>query len=135
MNPTMMLAAMRSLGVKWEAWPSERLGPVGWPLPGLGRVQWEGPWMAPAVPAAARYKHTHWVGARIKEVTFGGTTARWIEIFDVNAIALASHGWISVELWRDRLVPLILKERHPKASGTWRLTHRLQILSGPGGVG
>jgi hypothetical protein len=121
MNPTMMLAALRSLGVKWEV--REHL----WPSHGLCRVQWEGPWTAPGVPMRARYRHTHWVGAR--EVPANPVNGGALEVFDVNAMH-HNGGWIDFEVWRQRLVPWILKHAHPKASGAWHLTHRLQIVSG-----
>lgn len=123
MNPTMMLAALRSLWVKWEAWAA---GGILWPTCGLCRVQWEGPWTAPGVPIAARYRKTHWVGSRI-------LSDGCVQVFDVNAMH-HNGGWLDFEVWRQQLVPWILKHCHPKASGAWHLTHRLQILSGPGGV-
>lgn len=126
MNPTLMFQALRSTGARWQrlACPIEPQAavlaadpPAYLPDHGLCRVQWEGPWTAPGVPMAARYRHTHWTGARH---ALGG-----VEIFDVNAMCVG--GWIGFEEWRDQLVPWLLSECHPKAYGAWHLTHRLSV--------
>lgn len=109
-NPLMMYGALKSLGVQWKK------GNGNWPRLGLNRVQWEGPWTAPNVPIKARYRHTHWVGSR---------HVNGVEIFDINAICVG--GWIPLDEWTDRLVPWLLKQVEPKASGAWHITHRLEI--------
>lgn len=112
-NPTLMWAVLNSLGARWRLVKP----PSQWPRYGLTRVQWEGPWTAPNVPARVAYGHTHWVGSRI----IGGAT----EIFDINAMCVG--GWISKHEWSGELVPWLLKECEPKASGAWHLTHVVEV--------
>lgn len=121
-NPTMMRGILQRLGVVFEehriADPDAaqfRVSPP-WPHFGLARVQWEGPWTRPGVPPQARYGYTHWVGV-------DGNV-----IFDINAISVG--GWITVQLWRDQLVPWLLKEFYPKADGNWHVTHAIEIVKG-----
>src|SRR5688572_28926123 len=86
-NPTLMYAALRSLGVDYTltidrtngAVPKNP-GRIGLEFPdfGLARIQWAGPWTRPGVPMRARYRMTHWV-ASWKHQTRG------FAIFDVNA--------------------------------------------------
>jgi hypothetical protein len=110
-NPTLMFAALRSLGVSWtNAMPN-------WPRWGLVRVQWGGPWTRDGVPIRARYRHTHWVGS--SRSAFGD----WV--FDVNATC--SGGWISFNEWSERLVPWLLRECVPRADGKWWITHSLEV--------
>jgi hypothetical protein len=109
-NPTMMLDALRSLGVVWSHATAD------WPDGGLVRVQWEGPWTAPGVPVRARYNYTHWVGSR--------QGAAGIEIFDINCIC--AGGWVPLAEWRDEVVPWLLRECYPRANGRWHTTHRLK---------
>jgi hypothetical protein len=119
-NPTLMWAILNSIGAKWKANPVRFVlsNPRGaWPDYGLVRVQWEGPWTKPGVPIAARYRHTHWVGAM----------RAWGEvgIFDVNC--LNSGGWVSFSNWASMVVPFIVKTCHPKANGDWHITHSVEI--------
>jgi hypothetical protein len=65
----------------------------------------------------ARYRHTHWVASRS---TVG------FEIFDINAICVG--GWLSLQEWEFQLVPWLLRQTQPKASGDWHLTHRLEVF-------
>ena len=111
-NPTLMLSILNNLGAKWG-----RLKDASWPRRGLVRVQWEGPWTRPGVPMAARYRHTHWVGAERV------TGSLWI--FDINAICVG--GWIPAAEWREQIVPWLLKECEPKADGKWHVTHSLEL--------
>jgi hypothetical protein len=118
-NPTMMFGALDSIGVKWKCVALGKRTPlVEWPRLGLARVQWEGPWTEPGVPMAARYRHTHWVGAL--------RGARGLGIFDINCIGNGS-GWVSIDEWRTTLVPWLLRESHPRANGCWHLTHAIEV--------
>jgi len=110
-NPSLMSAILAGLGLKYS-----RL-PLKWPGYGLMRVQWDGPWCAYNAPIEARYRHTHWVA-----VCGQGHEAL---IFDVNATCVG--GWISYLEWASRLVPWLLKEVEPRASGRWETTHRIQL--------
>ena len=112
-NPTLMYAALNNLGADWKK------RELVWPHWGLVRVQWEGPWTDPGVPMAARYRHTHWVGAQRRN------RAADIWIFDINAIYF--EGWVPLAEWADQLVPWLLKECEPKASGKWHMTHCLEV--------
>jgi hypothetical protein len=128
-NPTLMLAALDSAGAKWR---KRQLGPnrvtggtvtfLGFPLYGLARIQWEGPWTKPGVPMAARYRHTHWVGVA------HGDSVRDVGIFDINCMNNGT-GWVSLENWRDIVVPYILQEYVPRADGGWHLTHVVEIVA------
>jgi hypothetical protein len=112
-NPTLMWSILNSIGAKWRLVRPPRT----WPAYGLARVQWEGPWTAPGVPPRVAYRHTHWVGAQQGRTDVG--------IFDVNA--MNSGGWIGLDDWVGLLVPWLLKEVAPKASGRWHLTHVVEI--------
>jgi hypothetical protein len=101
------------LGAEWKK--REKV----WPHYGLARIQWEGPWTAPGVPMAARYRYTHWVGAQ----RLGRAANIWV--FDINAICVG--GWIPLAEWSEQLVPWLLKECHPKANGKWHITHGVEV--------
>ena len=68
---------------------------------------------------AARYRHTHWVGAERRD------RAADIWIFDINAIYFG--GWVSFAEWSEQLVPWLLKEIDSKANGKWHITHALEV--------
>lgn len=123
-NPTLMAAVLQNLRVPFRriyecpvAPRSEQ--PAVLPTFGLVRVQWAGPWTASGVPMAARYRHTHWVGTR------GVAASR--EAFDVNAMCVG--GWIPWGEWAHHLVPWLLRETEPKASGEWWPTHCWQLAA------
>lgn len=113
-NPTLMWTVLKALRVEYSL---ERMDPLWFPTYGLARVQWEGPWTAPGVPIPVRYRHTHWVGSALG--------SEW-GIFDLNCISNGS-GWVSLSDWREIVVPAILKECEPGASGEWHLTHAVLI--------
>jgi hypothetical protein len=115
-NPTMMLGALRNLGVAFD-WSIKRDQELNWPRYGLARIQWHGPWSNPGVPPRVAYRHTHWVGA----CDLPGNTG----IFDVNA--MASGGWIRLADWTHTLVPWLLLTCLPKANGSWHITHSIEI--------
>src|SRR3546814_16523884 len=62
-----------------------------WPEFGLVRVQWEGPWTAPGVPMAARYRQTHWIGTMLRADRQRG-------YWGVNCLAHGG-GWVSLCAW------------------------------------
>ncbi len=113
-NPTLMWEVLRRLNVDFSASKAKR-----WPSFGLARIQWEGPWTKPGVPARAAYRHTHWVGVN-------GRNPSNIGIFDINAIGNGS-GWCSLADWAEILVPDILRECVPKASGAWHIAHSVEV--------
>lgn len=114
-NPTLMWAVLDSLGVAWaKVTPA-----VSWPQYGLVRIQWEGPWSEPGAQPRWAYRHTHWVGAATDPV-------KGVGIFDINAIGNGS-GWCSLDDWRAMIVPWILNECVPRASGGWHLTHVVEV--------
>lgn len=108
-NPSMMRAALNGTGWKYE-WRVCQRGYLP-PINGLARVQWEGPWTEPGVPPRAAYGHTHWIGGRVVDsVSY---------VFDINAMAVG--GWITFSRWQRSLVPWLLGQLEPKATGEWWL--------------
>lgn len=116
-NPTLMIAALKSIGTRFS-YRGGHLGTEWWPCYGLARIQWEGPWTKDGVPIRARYRHTHWVGAM--------RSAQGTGIFDINCLNNGS-GWARFEDWRDIVVPWILKECVPRADGHWHITHAIEV--------
>ena len=114
-NPTLMWTILKNIGARW----SIRKDGSKWPTYGLARIQWDGPWTAPGVPVAARYRHTHWVGAMLAE----GSDEH--SIFDINCIAYG--GWVPLAEWTTHVVPWLLKQCEPKANGQWYPTHVVEI--------
>lgn len=112
-NPTLMWETLRRLGVEFKSNRERR-----WPAFGLCRIQWEGPWTKPGVPARAAYRHTHWIGVKRAGADIG--------IFDINAIGNGT-GWCSLADWSGVLVPMILRECVPKASGAWHIAHSVEV--------
>lgn len=120
-NPTLMYAALRSLGVSWRATvdaAGERR--IAFPSFGLARIQWSGPWTKPGVPMAARYRKTHWVGS------WKGDAGQCV--FDVNAVCIG--GWISFSQWSNKLVPWLIRECVSGGDGFWWVTHALEVDRG-----
>lgn len=113
-NPTLMWAILNSIGCRWRLVKP----PDGWPTFGLVRVQWEGPWSATGVPPHVAYRHTHWVAANARDRANIG-------VFDINC--MESGGWIGADDWAAEVVPWILKETVPRASGGWHFTHVVEI--------
>lgn len=113
-NPTLMWQVLRSLGIGYKV---NRLG--HWPNYGLARIQWHGPWTEPGANPRWAYRQTHWVGARRD-----GSMA--VEVFDINAMQVG--GWISLDVWRTRVVPWLLREAVPRASGGWSIAHTVEIV-------
>lgn len=120
-NPSLMLAVLRTLAVAFRmTLRPPTTATDRWPQYGLVRIQWEGPWTKPGVPIAARYRQTHWVGAR--------RGAAGVEIFDINCMSVG--GWVTLDEWRDQVVPRLLRECVPRATGGWHQTHVLEVHRG-----
>lgn len=118
-NPTLMWEVLERVGARFRTRGlASNVLKLDFPRYGLARIQWEGPWTAPGVPIRARYRHTHWVGAAIVQGRVG--------VFDINAIGNGT-GWSSLEDWSETLVPFILGECVPRASGGWHITHSVEI--------
>jgi hypothetical protein len=114
-NPTLMWQILDRIGAVWKL-----AKPVkNFPSYGLARVQWHGPWTAPGVPPRVAYRHTHWIAAQWSE------SKQEFGIFDINC--MRSGGWVALSDWQDIIVPWLLKECVPKASGTFHLTHVVEI--------
>ncbi len=111
-NPSMMNAALRSLGVTF------RESGVDWPWWGLVRIQWEGPWTLPGVPIRARYRYTHWVGSAHRNGAVG--------VFDVNCLNNGS-GWVAFKDWSETVAPWLAKAHEARATGSWHVTHSLAV--------
>lgn len=111
-NPSMMNAALRGIGKPWR-----KIG-ANWPVWGLVRVQWEGPWTAYGVPMAARYRHTHWIGA--------ARGANSIGVFDINCMNNGT-GWCDLDDWKRVIVPFLTIEQNNRASGGWHITHAIEV--------
>lgn len=128
-NPTLMWQILRNIGVAFEvSFPASpiREAPFAgvWPRFGLARIQWSGPWLNPGVPVAARYRHTHWVGAC--NLGEGSGLREAVGIWDVNCLN-NGDGWVSLGNWSELAVPAILKQCYPKASGGWYVTHVVEV--------
>jgi hypothetical protein len=119
-NPMMMTDALARSGARWKAASLQRSSDESLRFPdhGLARIQWEGPWTAPDVNNKRwAYRYTHWVGAARRKSA--------ISIFDVNALGLCS-GWMPLETWSRDVVPMLLASI-PRASGTWHITHAIEV--------
>lgn len=121
-NPTLMADSLRRLRVAFKRLFEVPRRPlpenVIWPTFGLVRVQWGGPWTNDGVPLKARYRHSHWIAYAAE------SNGR---VFDVNAMCIG--GWLDFEKWSTELVPWLLKQVEPKASGEWWPTHCWEIES------
>ena len=119
-NPTLMYAALKSLGVKYTV----HQAPLGecslpWPRLGLVRIQWSGPWTKPGVPIGARYRKTHWVASWTRD------SAKPNAVYDVNL-----PNWVKFSDWQSTLVPWLLEECVPRADGQWWATHSIEVSHG-----
>lgn len=125
-NPTAMFAALRSAGAKWS-WDSIMVNDKrpGWPRHGLCRIQWEGPWMKPGVPIAARYRHTHWVGAGPLFDGAGFPIPGEVCVWDVNTLDIGD-GWAPIAWWTKRTTPKLTADI-PRATGGWHITHAIEV--------
>jgi hypothetical protein len=111
MNPTQMGAALNRIGKPVKLWRDGDGDGFPPDADAIWRLQFEGPWMAPNVPVAARYKHTHYVAFN----------AESLRVFDVNWCF-----WHLRSVWVPMLRDLIQDET-PKAFGTWHVTHAWEV--------
>jgi hypothetical protein len=119
-NPTMMFAALKSVGARYHClFAQSPSAGAPWPYHGLARIQWHGPWMAPEAPPRWRYRHTHWVA--VEQVDARGA----IDIFDVNCLENGT-GWLDVGDWSLITVPWLLRDVQ-RATGGWHITHSIEI--------
>ena len=122
-NPTLMAGILHRLQVpfvrafKFTGASKPLHVAVKWPAFGLVRIQWDGPWTASGVPIRARYRHTHWIGYEEND----GLGM----VFDVNA--MRERGWLAFSEWSLQLVPWLLNQVEPKATGDWWPTHCWEI--------
>ena len=126
-NPRMMFRALDSIGLAWApiAFDEDEDQASGqcrrlWPDWGLIRVQWHGPWTQPDAPPDARKRHSHWIGC---SRTPGRSP---VGVFDINCIGNGT-GWVDLHLWTDTVVPWLLEQCEPDASGFWSVTHILEV--------
>lgn len=119
-NPTLMLSILDRLKMAGKVRDHQLSRSLLWPRFGLCRVQWAGPWTKPGVPIKARYRKTHWVA------TWKPHGAPLAMIFDVNAVGVG--GWLSEVEWSTALVPWLLKQCEPRATGEWWITHAIAIV-------
>jgi hypothetical protein len=118
-NPSLMFAALKSIGTNWSALALDgKVIKLGWPIYGLARIQWEGPWTEPSVPVRARYRYTHWVGSARGANNPG--------IFDINCMNNGT-GWCSLDDWKSTMAPYLIAQ-YPRANGKWHITHAIEIF-------
>jgi hypothetical protein len=122
-NPTLMFAALQSVGLPWQRVKTSALSDSAARMPwwGLCRIQWQGPWTSSGAPPRWAYRQTHWIGAA-KRKTDGG-----IGVFDINCVHDApGSGWVAFQDWAVHIVPSITAEiRH--ATGGWHITHAIEV--------
>jgi hypothetical protein len=120
-NQPLMLACLDRLKgahiIKtWRHFKTAGVHDMAWPRYGLACIQWEGPWLGPKVPFAARYKYTHWVAAaRDPDV----------KIFDINNLNVGM-GWVALTDWQRLIVPSITSSIQ-RADGKWHITHSVEV--------
>ena len=122
-SPSMMAMILNGLNITFTRTFMERanvqrdqLSTPRFPDFGLVRIQWDGRWCDPGVPIPARYRRTHWIA-------FATEHPMWC--FDVNAMALG--GWITLDKWRECLVPWLIKEVVKGGNGRWWVTDCWQV--------
>jgi len=131
-----MMAALRSLGVRWQQSPPDtratctrvRQRPATWPRRGLVQIFFHGPWDAPEVPFAVSFKASHWV-AVAPLTTPDGKPVRGAEpmVFDVNTLDRGVNaGWAHRSWWEKQiLAPLIAETK--RATGGWWVRAGLEV--------
>jgi hypothetical protein len=119
MNPSQMLAALARACC---AVPKTMRGEgKPWPSYGLGFIQWHGPWLNPAIPIAAAYRHTHWIGIA-ETVEYGRM------IYDINALDTNNQcgAWVPVNWWSTTIIPEITATI-PRATGDWHVRWSCEV--------
>lgn len=127
MSPTMMKAALASLGVHWHARTVDAftLGGLAFPNHGLARIQWEGPWTNAGANPKWAYRFTHWVASWKRlgaDVPVADAVLSQLSpvVFDING------GVMSLDDWESDVVPLITASI-PRADGDWHVTHCWEV--------
>lgn len=111
-NPSMMENGLNLLGLFWGRQRGLHIRDYSEmksrKLSTLCRVQWEGRWLDPGVPAAAAYRHTHWVAY------FQG---------HIFCTVVPVFGWVTYQDWAEYL------DRWTKANSYrgWHITHVYEL--------
>ena len=128
-NPSLMAESLRSLRLPFRevfkekpahtlsGWVDANAPGVVYPRFGLVRIQWAGPWTQPGVPIRVRYRRTHWIAVDQREKNR--------MVFDVNCGLVAWKDWV------DSVVPWILEQCVPKATGEFWPTHCWEVNNEP----
>jgi hypothetical protein len=126
-SPTMMAAALDSLGAEWKPYSFPRMvAGMFAPTPSLVRVQFTGPWTAEGANPRWAYRHTHWIAAWrqaglavVADHDYGEACLANVGrcmVFDCNG------GIQTFESWKETTVPVLTAEI-PRADGGWHPTH------------
>lgn len=118
-SPSVVIAALRSLGAEGRVTRDLNNRTPELPHFGIARIQWDGPWTNEGMRRQARYPHTHWVAAWRNSL---GDEAK---VFDVHA--LAAGGWVSLFWWKTKVVPWVQSQLEPMCTGGWWVTHSIEV--------
>lgn len=113
MNPTHMIAAVKSLKLRSRKTPPGSGRHASWPQRGLVFIQLCGAWDGAGI--AAQYCHTHWVATLLNR---GGDPGRFV--YDVNA-----GEWWSFDRWIDDVLVAIARDQ--KATG-WYARNAMEVF-------
>ena len=102
-SPSMMRAALASLGREFDAIPKPAIGAMLQERPALVRIQWGGPWIINGKPQRWAARQTHWICCWWDVLSW---------VFDVNG------GIQTFVDWEDKIVPP-LAASVPRCDGTW----------------
>lgn len=123
-NPSMMQAALRSMGICYremdDAPDRKLLSPsMAFPEYGLVRIQWHGPWLGDGVPPAAAYRYTHWIGTMLLK-KLPENVQPFDCVYDING------GWHTRPEWEGVTAP-DLARTYSRATAGWHPTHRWEL--------
>jgi len=123
-NPTKIREALKRAGKMCVPTSAEALHTSG-----LGFIQFEGPWEAGGARAA--YRHTHWVAlarrfAVVPDPTTGLDQPPQPHLFVYDAAVCDQGGWILLDFFSRRIIPLYLEDQ-PKATG-WGFRLVLEVV-------